>query len=302
MENAETSEELSSPSPEEKIENYDTIVLSGGAAKGMILLGALQCATDKNLLTNIVNYVGASIGSIIGYLLAIGYSPIEIMVYICTHRMIERMQYFNLVAMINGEGASSFRTVQETLEKMTLDKLGRFLTMKELYEQYGKNLVCATYNTTTEKIEYISHENYPDLPCLIALRMTAGVPLLFDKFKYMGNYYVDGGIADNFPIVMGDKIGKKVLGIRLYKQKGTYTSEEEIGVLEYIFKLIYVTVNQSTEYRCSLASDRCTIVAIPENDTKMFDFNIKSRVKLEMFSEGYRAFLKHLQPVAEENQ
>lgn len=279
---------------ETKPEKYDTLVLAGGAAKGMIILGAVQNANDQSLLTDIVNYIGTSVGSIICYLLAIGYTPIEIMVYICTHRLVEKMQYFNLVSMINNEGASSFSSIQECMEKMTLEKIGRFLTMAELRTQYGKNLVCVTYNMTTRKTEYISADNYPDLPCLIAIRMSSNVPLLFEKFKYMGNYYVDGGISDNFPIVKGDEIGKKVLGIRIVKSPSSFASEEEIGILEYIFKLLHIPVEQSIEYRCSLVSDKCTIAFIPDDGSKLFDFNIKSRVKLEMFSAGYQHFLKFI--------
>jgi len=274
-----------------RVTNYDTLVLSGGAVKGLILLGALQCALDKYILNNIQTYVGTSIGAIIGYLLAIGYTPIEIMVYICTHKLVERMQYFNIVGITKGEGVASFRPIQETLEQMTLDKIGRFITLKDLHEQYGKTLICSTYNMTQQKQEYLSYHNIPELPCLIALRMTANVPFLFDKFKYMGNFYIDGAVSDNFPVAIAEKVGTKILGIRLYKEKSSYAPEEEIGVLEYIFKVLNIPIDQASSYKCSLVdSEKCTIVKIPENDPKMFDFNIKSKVKLDLFSKGYQYF------------
>ena len=273
---------------------YDTLVLSGGAAKGLIILGALQYFTDSGMISDITTYVGSSVGAIICYLLAIGYTPVEIMVYVCTHRLIERMQHFDIVAVTNGMGAMSFTPIQETLEKMTLDKVGEFLTLEQLRSRFGKTLVCSTYNMTTQKTEYVGPDTYSDLPCLIALRMSANVPLLFDRFRYRGSSYVDGGISDNFPILTGAKMGERVLGIRLTKElpEGKM-APEPTGVLDYVFKILLVPIRQAVEHRCSLAPPSCTIVALPDEDATMFNFNIKSRVKLEMFSDGYgfaRAF------------
>lgn len=273
---------------------YDTLVLSGGSHKGMILLGAIQSAVDTYILENITTYVGTSAGSMISYLLAIGYTPIEIMVYICTHRILERMHSFNLIAMINGEGAISYTPIQETLEKMTLDKIGRFLTMKELKEKYNKTLVCATYNKTRQIMEYISPENYPDLPCLIAVRMSSNIPMLFGRFRYMGFEYVDGGISDNFPIVEAEKFGKKILGITLQPKLEDDATDESETFLEHLFVLLYVPINQSTVFRISLASEKSKIIQIPSGKLSFLNFNIRSSTKLDMFSEGYQAFKNNI--------
>lgn len=274
-------------------DSYDTLVVGGGSIKGLIFLGALQCAVDRKLLTNVKNCIGVSVGCIICYLFSINYTPIEIITYICANKLIERMQSFDLVSVIHNQGAISYTPVQECLEKMTLAKVGKFLTMRELYEKYDKNLVCCTYNTTTKNTEYISHENYPDLPCLIALRMSSNVPLLFEKFKYMGNNYVDGAISDNFPIMIGEKIGTNVLGFYLASDVNNNQPpehEENSGILEYIFKLLYVPIDQAVKYRCNLTTDKCTIVGIPNTRSSLFDFNIHPKIKLELFSDGYQFF------------
>ena len=77
---------------------YDTLVLSGGGVNGILELGALQYCNDKNLLSSIKTYVGTSIGSIICYLLIIGYTPVEIIVYLCTHNKLleEEVSYFRI--------------------------------------------------------------------------------------------------------------------------------------------------------------------------------------------------------------
>ena len=62
---------------------YEKLVISGGGIKGLSGLGALQYLEDNKLLESINTYIGTSIGGIILYLLAIGYKPIEIIVYFC---------------------------------------------------------------------------------------------------------------------------------------------------------------------------------------------------------------------------
>lgn len=278
----------------------DTLVLSGGGIKGFLLLGGIQCAIDLGYLENITNYIGTSIGSIICYLLAIGYTPIEIIVSLYSNKWLERMQYFNLVAMINGNGATSFTNINECLEKLTIDKIGRFLTLGKLKEIYGKTLICVSYNITTCVTEYIGPENYPDLPCLTALRMSSNIPMVFDKFKYMDNYYVDGGIADNFAILKGEEIGSTVLGLYLEIEENSSQHDPEDGILSYFIKLLQIPVRQITQNKIKSSNGNSIIINIKAGNFKnTLDFNIKLKSRLEMFSTGYQKIKDHFQNKSE---
>lgn len=272
---------------EEIIIDYDTLVLCGSSAKGILTIGALQYLVDNFLLKNIHTYIGTSSGLIICYLLSIGYTPIEIMVYICTHQLLEKMHNFNIVSMMNGTGACSFSYIQEQLEKMTITKIGFLPTLKDIKIKFEKTLICVTHNLTLNQTEYLSYENNPDLPCIIALKMSSNLPFVFENFKYNGNFYVDGGISDNFAIDIGDKLGKKILGITIDIEEENFNSNSNMNILEYIYKLMFIPITQSTEYKIKLASSRCKIFKLKYSDIKFFNFNINSKAKLEMFSSGY---------------
>ena len=265
---------------------FDTLVLSGGSSKGILTLGALQYMADNFISKNIINYVGTSSGAIICYLLIIGYTPIEIIVYICTHQLLEKLQHFNIVSMVNGNGASSFASIHEILEKMTISKISRLLTMKDIKEIYNKNLICMTYNLTTRSVEQLSPETHPDLPCLTALRMSSNLPLIFEKYQYNNNFYIDGGITDNFPIDIGDRIGNKVIGICLDLKDDSDSDENDI--LEYIYTLMSIPISQSINAKIKNASEKCKIVKLDFPKIKIISFNIESSTKLEMFSDGYQ--------------
>lgn len=274
----------------EKITNYDTLVLSGGGVKGFHILGAVQALNDAELISEVNTYIGTSIGAIICYMLAIGYTPIEIVISVHLNKWLERVQSFNLVAMINGNGATSFTTIYESLEKMTLIKIGRLLTLKKLQEEFGKTLICTTYNMTTCNVEYLGPDNYPDLPCLTALRMSANIPLVFERFKYMDNFYVDGGLGDNFPITKGVEVGNKVIGLYLEVSKQSLRDEPEDGILAYFVRLLQVPIIQSTKFCSQMVKDHCTIIPISTpNLRNALQFDVKSKDRLEMFSNGYRS-------------
>ena len=287
--------------------DFDTLVLSGGGIRGFNILGAVQACIDKNMLKSIKNYVGTSAGAIVCYLLAIGYTPIELVISLYTNKYLEKIPHPNIVSLISGLGATSFAFLQEALEKLTINKIGKFITLGKLKEEYGKNLVCVTYNMTLCITEYLSADNYPDLPCLTALRMSSNIPLFFDRFQYMQQYYLDGGISDNFPIVKGAEIGKKVLGIYINTSFKNLQDNPDDGMLAYFLKLLYVPIVQSTQNQIKIVQQQqqqpqqagnnlqenssiCVIIPIQTEDMKnSIDFSIKIKERLDMFSIGYNS-------------
>lgn len=275
--------------------DYDTLVLPGASIKGLITLGALQFAYDNFLLQNVNTYIGTSSGSIICYLLCIGYNPTEIMVYICIHQLIEKMQHFNFSDFINGKGAVSFSKIQENIEKMTIEKIGFLPTLKDIYHKYGKTLICVTYNFTKEKTEYLSWRTHPNLPCLTAIRMSSCLPLLFEMYKYGNDFYIDGGISNNFAIDISEKYGERILGILLEYNKNNFNNHPRMNVLEYIYKLMYVPIWQITQNKLEKLSSNCHVVNIDyDNDIKVFNFNLASSDKLDMFTCGYQCMKKKM--------
>lgn len=267
--------------------DFDTLVLSGGSVQALLMLGALQYSEDKFLLRNVDKYVGTSAGAMCGYLLAIGYTPIEIIVFICTNQILEKMKHLDIYSMVRGNGATSFSYIHEKLEKMTIEKIGHLITLKELYTKYKKVLYCVTHNLTKGETEILSHETHPDLPCLVAIRMTSNLPFIFDHFKYMDCYYVDGWFANNFPIDIGDKIGNKILGISLDESKLEDICEKKDKIVEYLYHLTSISTTKNTLNNINNSSDKCKVIRLKAEKRNFFDFDLSVNTRLEMFSNGY---------------
>jgi predicted acylesterase/phospholipase RssA len=269
--------------------NFDTLVLSGENTRCIITLGALNYIYDKNLYSSFVNYVGVSSGSLICYLLILGYSPQEIFLYVCKHDIYKDFNISNnyILDIINGNGIFKVEILTEHLEKLTLDKLNFIPTLGQLKEIYNKNLHCITCNFTKSQLEIFSSDKTPNVNCIDALRMSCNLPFIFGKFKYNDNEYVDGVFRNNFPIDIGEEIGNKILGIYLSSKE-----ENSENFISYFYKLISTPVDQIISENIKKCN-KSFIIKI-ECEAGFCNFDLHIIEKLDMFSVGYQTIKKIL--------
>jgi predicted acylesterase/phospholipase RssA len=272
--------------------NYKHLVVSGGSKKGFYALGTLQYCLDNFYLTRVNFFYANSIGAIILYLTILDYTPIEIITWICVNKIFENIPQIDINGIYNGQGSIDYdKEINIHLQQMTLKKIGRLLTLQELYDLTGKKLTICTYNITDNVEEYISIDTYPTIPCLTALRMSCNLPIIFGNFQYMGKFYIDGYCTNNFPIDIADKIasknGDQVLGINMTVENVKNLHEKSIP--EYMYHVASIPIMQLIKLRIENVSENCDIIEIsdPNTDINPFDLNLTARKKLDYFSIGY---------------
>lgn len=285
-----------------QIGNYNTAVLSGGSNRGIATLGALQFLDDHGKLERISKYIGTSIGAIIGYLVSIGYSPIEIFIYINQKKIIEKMiTSVSIVDLVNLGYALNYMILQDYLEQMTLSKIGHFLTLKQLNEEFGKHLVCCVYNYDKKICEYIDYCSHPNIPCLTVLRMTSNLPFVFSPFKYENQIYIDGGVLNNFPISQIEK-EDIAIGINLISKENESSSKSKnknkkkpFSFFNYVFEIIYIPIHNMQKYlRKEVINEPHDIIEIGL-DIDIFSWNIPISEKMNIFSTGYESLKNYFQ-------
>lgn len=273
----------------------DSIVISGGGLHGIMILGALQNAIDQNILilNNIDLFVGTSIGSMIAYFLIIGLYPTEIVSHLIRHQkeLNEMAIKFSMMRLVKLEGGIAFSYIQSILEQITLHKTGTLFTLKSLYDKFNKTLVCTVYNYTTRQVEYVSHENYPDLPCILAIKMSCSLPIIFEKCIYNDNHYIDGGVYDNlsihYPFTHG-KIYPLAFNIQYIYNNNNH--QEPLKFNTYLYELYKILINSSGHYKCELFKDKAKIIHIkPLNANPLWTSSITIVDILDMFSNGYNS-------------
>jgi len=299
---------------------YDTMILSGGGTKGLCSLGVLQYLQDSKRIdcSSVKRLVGTSIGAIICYFLAIGYSPIELVVYLCSHGVLESLTINNFEQIVSGEGIYDYQILRNVYEKMTLEKIDAIPTLNEVYTRFGKELVICTYNFTDRKTERLSYRTHPDLSCMDALRMSSNLPFIFSSFVYGDKEYIDGGVIENFSFSMlssltidvggkggkggkddkddkddkDEKTEKNIVGIYLDNQVVNSSNDKEYNRLSPVLDKIYAMLMIPTsEYEKQMIQTinhlHVDFITVSVQNIKIYTFKLPHTDKLELFSLGY---------------
>lgn len=265
---------------------FDTLVLSGESADGIITLGALQYLYDSKILDNINTYIGTSSGTMCNYLLAIGYSPIEILVYLESNNVFQNIQQLDFIQFIKGNGCIQFNKIIKHLEILSKNKINKVPTLFELWNDYKKKLVVTTYNLSLQKIEYIDYISHPNLLCVKAIQMSSSIPIIFNNCIYNNYLYTDGGVVNNFPI---NKIPALSTSIGIYTVTESKSNEQHMYVNTF-HKLIHILFNliqTNTELRLQNIENKHKIIKLTKKDINISFFMKNKYNKLESFCNGY---------------
>jgi predicted acylesterase/phospholipase RssA len=289
--------------------DYEILVLSGGGKKGIAQLGLLHgLYINKVIDFNKINtYVGTSIGAIINFLLIIEYSPVEIFSHACTKQIeSSKNMKINITNIFSNFGCFDSNILFDNIIKITEDKLGFIPTLLELYEIYGKHFIAVVHNLSSdiyngdEETLYIDHISNPNLSCIELLKMSSNIPVIFEKYLYDKNYYIDGALSDNYPIEythrrFGDN--KKILGICVGKHgnilKEKINDNKSVNIIDYIKLLLTISYrsnnNKSLNYSNGKNIHSISMIIDDVND-KRFDLSTTNNFLL--FSIGYKSSLK----------
>lgn len=256
---------------------FSNIVLSGGATKGLAFIGVIKYLEENNLMDALKTFVGASSGSLICYLAAIGYTNIEIEV-MCKQLIHEyNLQPVNIVALLNINhelGVDNGNVVCEWLYKCTFKKFGtNKLTFLEFTKKTGKHFVVCASNLTKKQPFYFSVDNTPNVFVSDAIRASISIPLIFTPVLINNQLFVDAGVFNNFPIdFIHDFTLKNTIGVSI--QNKEYNPTYPLNIFSY-FHLILDTIID----RINLKSDinhNIIHVIIDDSQSSVIDFNFNS--------------------------
>lgn len=279
-------------------EIIDTLILSGEAINGFMTLGSLQFLLDYEVFNvkNIRKYIATSSGSMISYLLSIGYTPVELYVFLCSNDVFRNLKDFDFMSLIKGTGCIKFTAIEQLLEILTLKKLDHIPTLKDIYDKFNVTLIFTTYNMSLQKREFLSYVNYPNMSCIKAIHMSSSIPFVFDNCSYNDNIYVDGLFTNNFPLCQlkpNDKyIGICLLNNRNDVKKITYSSF--IHKINHLISSI-VTSNTLTQIENNTKNNAKKnenhkirrIYTLRKCNLLSLNFSIDNTSKTKLFCSGY---------------
>ena len=183
-----------------------TLCLSGGMMKGIIILGVVAELKEVGLLDNVDTYVGTSVGSVIGFLLSIGYSPEEIL-KLMIDELIKDVQD-SIIKSVQELGSRNFfmdnSFILKHIKKMIVGKgLDPDMTLEQHFQLTNTVVICTSHvvdmKSESSETKFISYLTSPKLRCVEVLQMSFSIPFIFDVIEIDEILYVDGGVRMNIP-------------------------------------------------------------------------------------------------------
>ena len=167
------------------------LTIGGGSLKGVAFVGALEYLHSKNYLSVIDNFYGCSVGSIIGILYIIGYTPIDILKELLNINMNETWDFDldNINKKYSLLGGSLFVIVNNIFIKK---ESNINITIKEFVDKYSVNINIYSVSIKQRKVINFNKDTYPDLNILTAIQASCSIPILFPPVKIGFDYYIDG--------------------------------------------------------------------------------------------------------------
>ena len=281
------------------------VVLSGGGAKGFAHIGALKVIEEAGVP---IDYIaGTSMGSIIGGLYAIGYSP---------ETMIKLISEQNWDAIMSDAIPQKYISIDEKILDRhylaTFPFRNKKIQMKSsIYDGGMINLLLARLTSPAYKIKDYNDLSIPFL-CVAAnienaeayemtkgnlqrsIRASMSIPFYFPPVEVDGRLLVDGGLRNNFPVSnVREKGVDIIIGVDVQRN---FHKKEEINSMAIIMDQIIAMSDIDAYTRAKEGTN----IYIKPDLTKygMMDFNSYDTI-IALGEIAARAYLPQLKQLAD---
>ena len=275
-----------------------TLVFSGCGTRIIGHTGFL-CCLEKHFDLNEVNtFAGTSAGSFIALCMTLGYKPKELFELLVELDYLKvsnidadlLLDYFSNFGIDNGE--KMMKLVKLIISKKTNNS---DITFSELYKMTGKTLMVATTNVNKESVEYITHENFPDLPVYLGIKMSGSIPYYFTPVKWKDCLYVDGALIDNFPIKHFNI--DETLG--MYIKKKDPPNENINDLISYTMAILGTLLKVSEHELLDKYRDNIIII---ENEEFILDFKMSREKRQKIFDMAFSTTEDFIQKLLEKER
>jgi len=293
---------------------YKNLVFKGGGVRGIAYMGALEILDELGIVDTIERVAGTSAGAIAATLVSFRLSVPETKDLFNSLEMSKIPQCMtekrNLkfweseeddcyVRFFENYGWYSSQYFHQWLEDLIAGQCegnGR-ATFADFQERGFRELYIVAANVSRHRAEVFSVANTPNVAVADAVRMSMSIPIFFEALRFNGqqlgdgDYYVDGGLFDNFPMhifdqeefaseswVYRDGVNWETLGLFLFPDQLKNQLEPEIpeNVWEFLTLALRNMYNshQMSNYKTN-PIDKHRTIEISDCGIKAVEFDIE---------------------------
>lgn len=308
---------------------FKNLAIKGGGVRGIAYVGALNALEDLGILDNIERVAGTSAG-------AIGATLISFRL-----NMAETTDIFNSLTFSKIPQDRTDRSRLPFIESGNLACVDRFFskygwyssnyfhqwlgdviaaqcdgnrraTFAEFEERGFRELFIVATNLSRHRAELFSAKTTPNVAVADAVRMSMSIPFVFEAMRFdgekfgAGDYYVDGGIYDNFPMHIFDEpqyaeknwahidgINWETLGLFLYSEHTDLNEPKHPEDLWHFLALAMSNMLNAFDQSENLSrkEDKQRTIEISDCGISAVEFDIEpgSEKYMQLYTEGQRA-------------
>lgn len=282
------------------------LALSSGGPKGCGHPGALIVLDYWGYLDSLEGIVSCSVGSMIGGLYVLGYTPTEMATLCCEIEINGFKNKAEIIKNLFKGYLSDGKWLKIQLKELILKKTGNEKsTLKDIFEKSKINFVLVTICKDSGKVVYLNHESEPDLPLYKAIMMSCALPGIFKSPTWNGKKYWDGGVLVTHPIsyfprneTLAIKLGLKQAGkqVSSLKNKPKVKSVASLNVFGGIVDIVdtfYGMFTVMSDEIEELKTKDITIreICVDSGTVDTLSFGLKKPQRIKMIASGMRAAL-----------
>lgn len=275
--------------------NKTILILSSGGSKGICHIGAIKALEEHDIMKNIDTIVGCSAGSLIGALIAVGFTSDEIK-NVLMQLDISKLFSFNILNLLQNYGLDDGKNITMIMKKMFENKgFSLDTTFRDIYLRTNIKLIITCVCLNTNKEEYMSIDTYPDLSVITAVRMSTAIPILCAPVVFNNKLYVDGACITCYPIhLFNENEINNVIGVHLSEE----ISDTEITNMEdYVVKIMKIIMNSFHMTACKGYEKNTIIIKTSDFDidkNSIMKNNNNDNAKIKLYDIGYNSTKKFL--------
>lgn len=304
---------------------YKSLVFEGAGVRGFAYVGVIKELYDQGYLKDIKQFAGTSVGSMFAALLAVGFTADEILIVQDLLDFSKIKSSYNACYLWNLSrryGGNSLKIFEKQFKKILKYKHPNNLniTLKEVYEKTGNDLVVVTCCINRKTPVYLHHSTHPNVTVIDAVLASMSAPFTFKprKYRFLGDndYYIDGGIVDNYPIWVYNDLDKlregklhevdkrnipsTTLGIKMLSKYESHTPnlfENRVNI-KSLYKLsqtIMSTIIIQIEREAITPQYLKQTIPVYDMDIRSFDFDITQDQREILIKSGKKAVQKYFQ-------
>lgn len=289
------------------------LAMRGGGVRGIAYAGAIQVLSDNNMLDGIKRVSGTSAGSANALLLALNYTPAEVLKILSETKFSSFEDNKRNVRILFSYGIYKGQTLFDWTQSLVKNSplgLTETSTFADLKAKGGRDLYVFACDLNMGTTVEFSADKTPNVALAEAVRASMSIPIFFKAWKFTDDQpndhvYVDGGVQYVFPISVfdgprfnasGDTYNEETLGLFL---DDTSTPPTDNG-LDYGQPGLYVKslfsslmAGQTVEFKRS-PGDLARTVIIDDLGIPGTDFDLTDEQITNLVNSGKTAMQKYI--------